>query len=61
MGGRCTVWDAAEVDAWIASSKANGLITADTTAANIKAPAPTAKGPHRKVVRLHAGAGEGAS
>jgi predicted DNA-binding transcriptional regulator AlpA len=53
MGSRCTVWDAAEVDAWIANSKANGLPTADTTA--------TTKEPHRKVVHLHAGAGEGAS
>lgn len=58
IGDRCTVWDAAEVDEWIASSKANGLPTADTTA-KIEAPAPTAKGSHRKVVRLHAGAGEG--
>lgn len=31
IGSRCTVWDAAEVDAWIARSKAEGLPTADTT------------------------------
>lgn len=55
MGSRCTVWDAAEVDEWIASSKANGLPTADTTAPKIEAPtanittsATTAKGSHRK-------------
>lgn len=59
MGSRCTVWDAAEVDEWIASSKANGLPTADTASSKITTPAPTAKGPHRKVVHLHAGAGEG--
>ena len=63
MGDRCTVWDADEVDAWIASSKANGLPTADTTAkieepaAKITTPAPTTKGPYRKVVRIHAGDG----
>lgn len=57
MGSRCTVWDAAEVDAWIASSKANGLPTADTTAPKITTSATTAKGSHRKAVRLHAGAG----
>ena len=63
IGDRCTVWDAAEVDEWIASSKANGLPTADTTAkieaptTKIATPVPSAKGPHRKVVRIHAGEG----